>query len=97
MQPIHCVVLKWSLIFTLPIRPNLTELKQTSTKLWVCFLCLHALGLLWVCCGHPRADPKQYAPQADPEWTLKADPYFRSRPLNPGDKKNDGSAPHYSV
>lgn len=53
--------------------------------------------LLWVCCGHPRADPKQYAPQADPEWTLKADPDFRSRPLNPGDKKNDGSAPHYSV
>lgn len=33
--------------------------------------------LLWVCCGHPRADPKQYAPQADPEWTLKADPDFR--------------------
>lgn len=63
MQPIHCVVLKWSLIFTLPIRPNLTELKQTSTKLWVCFLCLHAQGLLWVCCGHPRADPKQYAPR----------------------------------
>lgn len=53
--------------------------------------------LLWVCCGHPRADPKQYAPQADPEWTLKADPDFRSRPLNPGDKKNDGSASHYSV
>lgn len=53
--------------------------------------------LLWVCCGHPRADPKQYAPQADPEWTLKADPDFRSRPLNPGDKKNDGSSPHYSV
>lgn len=45
MQPIHCVVLKWSLIFTLPIRPNLAELKQTSTKLWVCFLCLMMLSV----------------------------------------------------
>lgn len=58
MQPIHCVVLKWSLIFTLPIRPNLTELKQTSTKLPVCFLCLYAQGLLWVCFGSAVVTPE---------------------------------------
>lgn len=64
MQPIHCVVLKWNLIFystnqTQPYRIK-ADLNQTLGLFSVSY---YAQCLLWVCCGHPRADPKQYAPR----------------------------------